>query len=272
MTEDPKSPGAAVTADLISGSYVVAEPDQMLEGAGKEANHDVQLPEVTPFATGTRMSYRENLDKALLLRLIEVWKTTAGSVVIDFAGHGGVSITGLAVLAQFSVKVLKPAHRAIYLLHLPKDGAKLVHAQGLATMLHVVEKPEQVPGLPTEHAPKLDLKFVNLFIDSTVETLHVQCKVKAAAQKPFLSNTRAPVYGDVLGLLTITCEYFNGVIALLLPAETFLFAMGQMVGDTFTEITDEVRAVQQNFSISSTATPNMDSISRAIICKKQFPV
>jgi len=207
--------------------------------AAASAPSEVTLPPIAEFDHGVRVNCSEAISQRVAAKLAEELLKVKGEIVLDFRGKCTVGIPVLGLFAQMAKEHAKKQY-GVYLLRPDDELSKLVQSQGLAQILQLVSKNSMVPGLKDDPVPKLDLNFINSFIDSTIDTLKTQCNVELAALKPFLSTTRPVVKGDIIGLITIKSESFNGVIAISLPEKTFLFAMGKMVGETFDEITEEV--------------------------------
>lgn len=213
--------------------------DAMEKSGDAPAHPEIVLPQIIKFDHGVRVNCSEAISQRVAIKLAEELLKVQGEIVLDFRGKCTVGIPVLGTFAHLAKEHAKQ-HYGVYLLRPDEELTKLVHGQGLEKVLHLASKNSMVPGLKDDPVPKLDLNFMNSFIYSTIETLKTQCNVELKALKPFLSTTRPNVKGDIIGLITIKSESFNGVIAISMPEQTFLFAMGKMVCDTFTEITDEV--------------------------------
>ncbi len=90
-------------------------------------------------------------------------------------------------------------------------------------------------------AGKLDVQFFKPFIDGTRHTLKVQCSIEIKHGKPFF-KAQAPqsMTIDIAGVLGLTSPAFRGSVSLCFPKAVFLDVMSKMLGDTFTDITDEM--------------------------------
>lgn len=87
---------------------------------------------------------------------------------------------------------------------------------------------------------KLDVQFFKAFVDGTLKTLSVQCSVNAECGKPFIKNTKPQPEFDLAGVISISCEAFNGTITLCFPEKVFLAVMSSMLGEPYTEITADL--------------------------------
>lgn len=208
-------------------------------GGTPAPSNEVALPQIVPYEHGVRVNCSEAISQRVASKLAEELLKAKGEIVLDFRGKCTVGLPVLGIFAHMAKAHAKNQY-GVYLLRPDEELTKLVQSQGLEKILQLAGKNSMVPGLKDDPVPKLDLKFINSFIDSTIDTLKTQCNVELKALKPFLSTTRPTVKGDIIGLITIKSENFNGVIAISLPEQIFLFAMSMMVGETFTEITDDV--------------------------------
>jgi len=89
-------------------------------------------------------------------------------------------------------------------------------------------------------AQKLDVEFVNPFIDATIQTLKIQCSLTATAGKPYLKPENDPSKTDIAGIIGLSSAAFNGSIALCFPKSVFLAIMGAMLGERYLEISREL--------------------------------
>lgn len=93
---------------------------------------------------------------------------------------------------------------------------------------------------------KLDVQFFKPFIEGTLNTLKVQCKMDARSEKPFMKkrgqdNQQARMHIAIAGVIGITSPKFNGSISLCFTEKVFLGMMEQMLGEKFPEITDDLQ-------------------------------
>lgn len=87
----------------------------------------------------------------------------------------------------------------------------------------------------------MNMQILKPFVDGTIHTLEVQLKVQGHAGKPFIkdqNNKGAQI--DIAGVVGIVSSSFTGNIGLCFPTSTFLLSMEKMLGEPYTEITDEI--------------------------------
>lgn len=87
----------------------------------------------------------------------------------------------------------------------------------------------------------LDVKFVQPFIDSTINVLKVQANVDARMQSPVLKKANEEFPGiDIAGVISIVSDSFVGTIAICFSEATFLKICSQIFGEEQKEITSEI--------------------------------
>jgi len=85
---------------------------------------------------------------------------------------------------------------------------------------------------------KIDVDFINPFIDSSIKTLNAMCGVETInAQKPYLYNDEDKLDIDISGNLTITSPYFRGSIAISFSQPVYKKLISQMLEEGQENIT-----------------------------------
>ncbi len=75
---------------------------------------------------------------------------------------------------------------------------------------------------PTKKKFRMDVDFINPFIDSAVETLQTMCKAEDLNhQKSYLLEKETPLDIDISGVLDISCPYFKGTIAISFSKDVY---------------------------------------------------
>jgi chemotaxis protein CheX len=88
---------------------------------------------------------------------------------------------------------------------------------------------------------QLDVQFFKPFVDGTLHTLKTAAGVEVKPGKPFLKGSHVQPRFDIAGVIGITSESFNGTIAICFPGPLYLSIMSTMLGETFTEITQDLQ-------------------------------
>lgn len=71
-------------------------------------------------------------------------------------------------------------------------------------------------------------------------TLKVQCEFESKPGKPFIKQGNEPRNFDIAAVIGLNSKVFNGTITLCFPSSVFLRIMGNMLGEEYTEITEEL--------------------------------
>ncbi|OYZ23641.1 MAG: hypothetical protein B7Y39_04070 [Bdellovibrio sp. 28-41-41] len=154
-----------------------------------------------------------------------------------------VSYKGFKILSQLAVAQKRPKLQ-MYVLTQLKATITLIKSEGMDIALKPVETLFEVPQRAVSAAKpttKLDVSFINPFIEGAIKTLDVQCQVTVTIDKPLLKtkDTKLPVI-DILGIIGITSKTFNGNISICFPEKVFLFIMSKMLGEDYIEITKDL--------------------------------
>lgn len=88
--------------------------------------------------------------------------------------------------------------------------------------------------------PKIDVNFINPFIEGALETLKIQCSSAAQAGKPFIKGQGPTITTDLAAVIGLTSPSFNGSIAICFPQNVFLTIMERMLGEKNEAITKEL--------------------------------
>ena len=87
---------------------------------------------------------------------------------------------------------------------------------------------------------KIDVNFVNPFIQGAIQTLQLQCSFTAKPTRPFLKGAGPGIQTDIAAVIGLTSVGFQGSVAICFPKAIFLTVMERMLGEKYTEITTEL--------------------------------
>ena len=90
-------------------------------------------------------------------------------------------------------------------------------------------------------AKKIDVNFINPFLEATMKTLETQCSTKCTAGQVYMKNRGDKYSGDISGVIGLVSDVFTGSVVISFPATTFLPIMTRMLGEDCTEINDMIR-------------------------------
>jgi chemotaxis protein CheX len=161
-------------------------------------------------------------------------------LLIDLASVDQVSSYFLRAIAPV-IKSLKAHGKKLYLLNVTQQTYDYIVEGGFSHAIEVVSSVQEVTSSDRNKPAKIDVSFLNPFINGTLKTLEVQCSIKATAKAPRLKIKDEPaVQFDIAAVIGITSPGFTGSIAICFPEKIFLVLMGNMLGETYTEITKDL--------------------------------
>lgn len=151
--------------------------------------------------------------------------------VVNFHGSTSISKEFLDLLPKLSTHVLA-CGKILLASNLTDDLQATLRSHPNGKLLPMLA------GDKSKSAINAD--FINPFINGTVETLKIQCQISVKSLKPYAKKAGETVSSAIAGIIGLTSQHFNGSIAICFPKETFLGVMGQMLGEKYTEITQEL--------------------------------
>lgn len=85
-----------------------------------------------------------------------------------------------------------------------------------------------------------DANFFKPFIEGTIITVKTMCNLSVEKGKPFLKGTDSTEIIEIAGVIGLASSAFQGTITLTFPKNVFLVLMNNMLGESFTEITQDL--------------------------------
>lgn len=164
------------------------------------------------------------------------------AIVFDLQSHD-LNYKAFRVLSPLSLE-LRKLNKQIYALSETRSVHALIKSEGMDKIIQPISALAEVrTGAPVlKTAPKLDVNFINPFIEGTIHTLSVQCQAPITPGKPLLKGKEEfKCQTDIAGLIGITSQSFTGSLAICFPEKVFLGLMSKMLGEQYTEITDELK-------------------------------
>jgi chemotaxis protein CheX len=117
-----------------------------------------------------------------------------------------------------------------------------IYSEGMDKIIRPITSLQKLDRDSKKITPKLDVNFLNPFIEGTIYVLNVQGNIEVKPLKPTLKSTLKDSYKtDIAGIIGLTSQSFHGNIAICFPKDLFLFIIGKMLGEEFTEITDDLK-------------------------------
>jgi chemotaxis protein CheX len=110
----------------------------------------------------------------------------------------------------------------------------------------------------------MDVKFVNPFINATVNVLETMAFTKAEAGKPYLKNEEV-ASGDVSGVIGLTGEVM-GTISVSFTEKSILAIVSNMLGEEIKELNEEIKDAVGEITnmISGQARQELEQLGRSL--------
>lgn len=110
----------------------------------------------------------------------------------------------------------------------------------------------------------MDVKFINPFIESTVNVLKTMANARVESGKPFLKKDNT-ARGDVSGIIGLSGEV-KGTIAVTFTERCILALVSKMLGQEMTELNDDVKDAAGEIAniISGQARLKLEDMGRSL--------
>jgi chemotaxis protein CheX len=164
------------------------------------------------------------------------------SVVLNFKNTSQVETLVLLRCIGSLGKFLRSKQKGFFLTNASPEISTEIRINGLDSTIRFISE----SAITTAPIPKpkqgLNVEFINPFIDATIKTLQTQCNMELSMKdKPFLKGTQDLPAIEIAGIIGLTSAAFKGSISICFPRDTFLKIMGGMLGEAYTEITDDLQ-------------------------------
>ncbi len=83
------------------------------------------------------------------------------------------------------------------------------------------------------------IKLVKAFLNATENVLTMMCFLECKTGKPAVKDTESKM-GDVIGVIGMTGNQISASLALVFPKNALLKIVGNMLGEEFTELDDDI--------------------------------
>ena len=144
-------------------------------------------------------------------------------------------------LIAYVGKMLRTERKKFYGLAPSSALGRDIRQNGLDSSIQLVATENLVEGETQAKPPKINVDFINPFVEAAQKTLATQCNLQVRTGKPFLKGSQPCAPIDIAGVIGLTAKEFSGSIALCFPKDTFLGAMEGMLGERYPEITDDLK-------------------------------
>jgi chemotaxis protein CheX len=86
----------------------------------------------------------------------------------------------------------------------------------------------------------MDVRFINPFLEGTINVLKTMAKVEPRAGKPYLKKPNTAASGDISGIIGMTGQAV-GSLALSFSEKSIIRIVNNMLGENFTEVNADIR-------------------------------
>lgn len=87
----------------------------------------------------------------------------------------------------------------------------------------------------------MNISFFKPFIEGTKNTLKIQCNIDITHDKPFIKGSQTQPDFDIAGIIAINSAELTASMAICFPKSVYLKVISSMLGEVYTEITDELQ-------------------------------
>jgi len=101
-------------------------------------------------------------------------------------------------------------------------------------------KPRKYTGVDDNRTLKVDVTFVNPFIDATLYVLQTTCSTKAQKDSVFVRG-EDQISGDISAIIAFNSSMVQGSMAISFDENCYLNVMSRMLGENYSELTPEIQ-------------------------------
>lgn len=179
----------------------------------------------------------------------EFEKKTAGLVqenkhlLFDFTECTGIHPTWVRLFLGL-VAELKKNTKSLRFVAVSSDIQRNLADQGIGQSIKfsvsITSAQQDIESGGAAPPKKMDVKFVNAFLDAVIKVMKIQTQTEVQAGSPFLKDPKEGFTGDISGVIGLVSDAFNGAIVINFPEKTFLGVISRMLGEEFKVLTPEI--------------------------------
>ena len=164
--------------------------------------------------------------------------------------HLIVSCPGAAVLSsewlsafQFIAKQLKLSGKNICFIHADSEMKDFLSNPPSGTALTTFASlDEALTSFLTTNNTADKMNYIKVFVACTLRTLFIQMQLQCTQGKIFMIEQNNPdkLMGEVSGIILVESDKFSYAVLISFKEQTYLQLMSKWMGETFTELTDEI--------------------------------
>lgn len=161
-------------------------------------------------------------------------------IVFDLSAVTKLSDKMYRSVAQF-YQQLKKSGKLLYTVGTSENLKRQLHADGVADVFNIKSSLEEVKNHSGKVASSIKSEFVSALAQSVVDVLKLQTSTEVKVLKPKLKSEYPVISFDIVAVISLQSDQFQGTIALCFPKPTYLRIYNSMLGESATEITEENR-------------------------------
>lgn len=167
-------------------------------------------------------------------------KVDAEKIVFDLSETKTISDKMYRVIAQF-YQNLKKANKILYTVGVSETLRRRFQADGIADMFNMKANLDAVKAHNAKVASSIKSEFVTALANSVVEIFKIQTSTAVKVLKPKLKSDAGESSYDIVSVISLQSDQFQGTIALCFTKETYLNIYNVMLAESAVEINDENR-------------------------------
>jgi len=163
------------------------------------------------------------------------------NVVIHCGDLGDISLPWVRSLISLQKKI-QSTNKHMRLINVTPTVVAYFKQQGVDKTIPIcptLRDAMVVFGMVTKKL--IDVEFINPFLTATMHVLKIQASTSSTAGKLSMKQDKTKHLGDISGVIGLVSDSFNGSVVISFPEDTFLKIMSRMLGETYTEINQEIQ-------------------------------
>lgn len=166
--------------------------------------------------------------------------TPQEKIVFELSETTSFSDKMYRAVAQF-YQHLKKNNKLLYTVGASEQLKRQFQSDGVADVFNVRASLEAVKAHSSKVASSIKSEFVTALAQAVVEIFKVQTSTEVKVQKPRLKSEATVMSYDIVSVISLHSDQFQGTIALCFPKATYLNIYNAMLGESATEINEENR-------------------------------
>ena len=197
------------------------------------------------------LKFASNIDNEVAKQFAEQcgkWPNTPINYVFDFQKVNEIQPSFYRALVVFT-KSLKTGGKKLFSMNLSRPLLNQISQDGLTGVFNPVGNIQEIKqksvAKTTDGPGKIDVNFLNPFLEGTIKTFQTQIGFDAKPGKPYLRKKGdVPQFNiEVAGFLSLVSSAFDGAIGICFPSSTLIKIYEKMFDEKAAEVTDEVQDV-----------------------------